>query len=138
MREMKFRIMLGKTWHYWGFIEGKTDYIFAGIPNSNVEPMTMKEAMERSQQYTNLKDKNGKEIYEGDIIEFKQYVIDSNNKVNPNKFKTVVQEVKFESSIITQGFNVYKAFSDRCEIIGNIYENPELLKWPMVYREKDS
>ena len=75
-------------------------------------------------QYTGLHDKNGKEIYEGDIIqilggEYEQGFYEWNEKV----------QIK---DLIYDGFNLMMTISQignkAIEVIGNIYENPELLK----------
>ena len=66
-------------------------------------------------QYTGLQDKSGKEIYEGDIVNIES----SKNHVSK-------WEVKFEEG----AFNIANLmhFGMKTEVIGNIYENPELLK----------
>jgi len=64
-------------------------------------------------QYTGLKDKNGKEIYEGDII--KGEWIDLYTGLTKEKI-SVITDIRAIPDYIN------------CEIIGNIYENPELLK----------
>ena len=74
-----------------------------------------KTSSEVIQQYTGLKDKNGKEIYEGDIIR------------NPDNQKeiTIVEWGEKEGCWENTVFAMRPIFS-WWEIIGNIFENPEL------------
>lgn len=61
-------------------------------------------------QFTGLKDKNGKEIYEGDILQ-------------PLYNKMYAFEVKFKDG----AFSCAGYALDDCEVIGNMCENPDLL-----------
>lgn len=70
-------------------------------------------------QYTGLKDKNGKEIYEGDIIEYKS--IYEWEKQPIKKAEVVFEDGMFCPPGVIMDLS-------RSEIIGNIYENPELLE----------
>ena len=81
-------------------------------------------------QYTGLKDKNGKEIYEGDIVQFKE-----NYTNNPADFTIGVITYDEEYAGFTIKSNQYQygigedteSFDIYSQVIGNIYENPELL-----------
>lgn len=81
-------------------------------------------------QFTGLKDKNGKEIFEGDIITDGTSIVDVKSHQTLG-FYTVVngEERFFGSNTSIKNFeNDVEEFSSVTEIIGNIYENPELLE----------
>ena len=69
-------------------------------------------------QFTGLKDSEGREIYEGDILEFdaREWGNDRNNKA------AVVWERDGWACM-----GVPSEWGQWCKVIGNIYENPELL-----------
>lgn len=78
---------------------------------------------DKVQQFTDLLDGNGEVIYEGDIISFTQCLF--NTKFE--NFLTKTKEVKW---LKEQGkWNVYETAAGEMnvEVIGNIFENPELL-----------
>jgi len=102
------------------------------------------------EQYTGLKDKNGKEIYEGDIVNLEYYKKPFGkkrwSKTYPLKGGKDINIVGFEDGFFKfyredkDGFGSELAFSDygewegkdgaykyEAEVIGNINENPELL-----------
>ena len=76
-------------------------------------------------QYTGLKDKNGTKIFEGDIVD----VLYDVNYIGVATERIGVFEVVHNGCFMGQKGGVRYHFipSDECTVIGNIYDNPELL-----------
>ena len=107
---LKFRAWdgLNKTMSFWTMNDlcNHTD-------DSTEKPSPLEEWM----QYTGLKDKNGKEIYEGDILD---------NEGARQKYEVIFHNGCF---CISQGGLGYHIFNEKkVEVIGNIYENKDLLE----------
>ena len=123
MREILFRgkNVIGGQWLNGDLIHtttGKAPMIRVHGKNSAISYMVVPETI---CQYTGLTDKNGKRIFEGDIV-----VIYSDEK-HP------VQIVFLESSwtAVTPKYRYYRHrmedIEDKYEVIGNIHDNPELI-----------
>ncbi|KGE61631.1 YopX family protein [Fusobacterium periodonticum] len=74
-------------------------------------------------QYTGLKDKNNKEIYEGDIL-FESF----GERYYKVVFKNGNFRTEFEGYFDEYSFDLIDVVLDLCEINGNIYENSELME----------
>lgn len=81
---------------------------------------------ETIQQFTGLMDKNGKEIYEGDIV-----ICRSDKEYQRYTSEVVIEPmIGFGTRLGTGSWNGLLStwLNHGCEVVGNIYENPELLK----------
>jgi len=144
MREIKFR---GKdyqgNWHYGSLViynngtfaiaQNDTTWTDDGFHNDDFELVEVKQ--ETLGQFMGLLDKNDKEIYEGDIVEWQQYGFMG------QKTETIKGVVYFDTDCGAYGLNTgfVKDFSwlrifyngvdlGDITVIGNIHDNPELLK----------
>ena len=112
-RPIKFRAWVEEEkWDYYAYnIQKRADMAeWFGHPTIHIE------------QYTGAKDKNGKEIYEGDIVKISAY---------SRVFQVVYRE--WDCSFVYENdedeviVSIFKDFPNAYEVIGNIHENKKLL-----------
>ena len=136
-REIKFRAKYFDEWYFGIIVTRKVKdrgrmrnlYILMGLDNENWIPLN-EDQYDTIGQFTGLHDKNGKEIYEGDII-----------AVNGMQIGYIVGDVRgycydvIYTPAKSNGEKAWTLYSvvtidypNKCEVIGNIHDNPELLE----------
>ena len=124
MREIKFRAWDMESKIMWDWDEMQEWWEEAGYSDNMLRgdhyvPM----------QYTGLKDRNGKEIYEGDIIQipddYEMYGMACGEKYEVD-FKNGRFRLRPKYRPDALGYDLEGV--EECEVLGNKYENPELLE----------
>jgi uncharacterized phage protein (TIGR01671 family) len=135
MREIKFRAWNNKEKKLWPADLIKRNSIFALSSSLPVKDFLVLPTSEHItlEQYTGLKDKNGKEIFERDHLKCNHF-IDAYGKThhlthavywNKDQF---CWKVKDKSGEVDIALWVYVKNAEDIEVIGNTHENPELLE----------
>lgn len=120
MREIKFRArrVSDRRWVYGTYAKHIGHFVIFDEKSGErhiIDPGTLG-------QYTGLKDKNGVGIFEGDIVQDEVGI--------KAEVRFIQQEAAFKFVIekVNDPQTIYAAQALKCEVIGNIYENAELLK----------
>jgi len=112
MRIIKFRSWLGKRFWYFD--------INSGFNQENLD------VCGAPQQFTGLHDNNGKEIYEGDIVEFEYCTC--HIEYDLYSFTFIYIDAPYEWRLNSCEFTPAVIDIKECKVIGNIHENHELLE----------
>lgn len=120
MRDIKVRAYMPKEnkWYSGGAVQliamiGKS----YGLSEPNAKIIEL-------QEFTGLHDKNGTEIYEGDIITHGRHL----NKIFWNKNTPSFMMRNIDKGLDAKDVFLVKSYCSGIEVVGNIYENPELGK----------
>ena len=136
-RDIEFRGMHSNKWLYGYLVKSVDDNKYYITVSTDQFYQVKKETIG---QYTGLKDKNGKKIFEGDIIRLDD---DYRKSISSCDAKTEEELVRKDCLVgfkdgsfmfcrnrhVIDDFDSYLWISNKyCEVIGNIYENKELLE----------
>lgn len=128
MRDIKFR---GFTINEEKYGNGKDGWIYGNLLLSDNNKAQIQDINDDNffkfidiksiGQYTGLKDKNGTEIYEGDIVKSYYYIP---NEDGTEGERYVVKLINYDETLCKYNIDMF----ENLEIIGNKWDNPELLE----------
>lgn len=137
IREIKFRAKYFDEWYFGIIVTRKVKdrgrmrnlYILMGLDNENWIPLN-EDQYDTIGQFTGLYDKNGKEIYDGDIIAVNGmqigYIVGG---VRGYCYDVIYTPAKSNGEKAWPLYSVVTIdYPNKCEVIGNIHDNPGLLK----------
>lgn len=129
MREIKFRAwnIEKKKMVSWGEIVRNKEWLQSIMGNEFYATNPPRYLWERM-QFTGLHDKNGKEIYEGDILKWTSSKPFSFGQIR--KVKVTYTEARYWCNTWDNKWGIYLGellVEQRCEVVGNIFENEFLL-----------
>lgn len=140
MRQIKFRgkpkagYNYGKDWLYGSLLQiDDSNYGIIELSdvscdeNGYVDYSHTPIQLETIGQFTSLTDKNGKEIYEGDIVKEKESEYSNEYRVYSVYFNEDEMQWWMSDDEIGDSFPLIELELDYCKVIGNIHDNPELL-----------
>lgn len=124
MREILFRGKFGNEWKY-GFLSVEPKGLVIKEPYKNESSNVWHIDADTVGQYTGMTDKNGTKIFDGDIIDF-------SDRLDGDGYGVVKYDAN-ETEFGIEYDNIYESlgkhyYPEDIEVIGNIYDNPELLK----------
>lgn len=131
--DIKFRGHNGKKWLFWDVFGYQFDDNGPDGPSKITEHDEMKIDTSTIGQYSGIKDRNRVEIFDGDILQtwflgVKSEIVLVVKREGAFYHKDPTREAYNLLHSSCKPFNIEPYNSDYYEIIGNIYDNPEILK----------